>query len=131
MFPITLVETKAKRKALIIDDETDICYLLSSLLRQKGVQSTFAGTLYEADRLYEQGSPPDIIFLDNQLPDGIGTGYISKLKKRFPAAKIVMITAHDNLKDREKARAEGADHFISKPFPRDFILKTIDNLLGN
>ena len=113
-------------KALIIDDETDICYLLSSILRQKKIQSTFAGSLTEADKMLKENSPPHFIFLDNYLPDGLGINYIHTLKKKYPSSKIVMITAHDNVSDRLKAQHEGADFFIGKPFSREIIFKTIE-----
>ncbi len=35
-------------KALIIDDETDICYLLSRLLKQKNYETAFVNTLSAA-----------------------------------------------------------------------------------
>ena len=117
-------------KALIIDDETDIRYLLSSILQQKKIQPFFAGNLSEADKILSAGSPPDYIFLDNYLPDGLGLNYISKLKMKFPESKIVMITAHDNISDRQKAKQEGVDFFIGKPFSRDLIYKAIEEIGG-
>ena len=124
------METSAKIKALIIDDESDICYLLSSILKHRNVQARFACSLSEADQILKHDSAPPLIFLDNHLPDGTGVGYISKLKKKYPATKIVMMTAHDTLPDREKARLAGVDYFIGKPFTREVIFKTIDSLTG-
>ena len=124
--------TTGKIKALIIEDEMDIRYLVSNILKQRGVQSVLAGSLSEAKKILEQdGPPPGIIFLDNYLPDGLGINYIREIKKRFPASKIVMITAHDNLSDREKAKFEGVDFFITKPFSKELIFKTVDSLEGN
>jgi len=124
--------TTGKIKALIIEDETDIRYLVSNILKQKGVQSVLAGSLSEAEKIFQQNLPPPrIIFLDNYLPDGFGINYIKDLKKRFPASKIAMITAYDNVSDREKAKLEGVDFFITKPFSKELIFKTIDSLNGN
>jgi len=47
-------------EALIIDDETDICYLLSNILKQKKVHSIFAGSLSE---YYMLSFPPILYFL--------------------------------------------------------------------
>ena len=116
-------------KALIIEDEIDIRYLVSNILKQRGVQSILAGSLSEAEKIFQQDLlPPSIIFLDNYLPDGLGINYIRQIKKRFPLSKVVMITAHDNLSDREKANHEGVDFFITKPFSKELIFKTIDSL---
>ncbi|MES1217932.1 MAG: response regulator [Bacteroidota bacterium] len=119
-----------KIKALIIEDESDICYLLSNILKQWNIDALFAGSLAEADKILLEHSSPGIIFLDNHLPDGRGINYIRRLKEKSPSSKIVMITAHDNLSDREKARNEGADFFIGKPFSKELIFKTLENLTG-
>lgn len=115
-------------KALIIDDEIDICYLLSSVLRNKNIQSVYVNSLKDAKNAL-QTEIPDIIFLDNHLPDGMGVDFIGFLKKNYPACKVIMITAYDTPADRSKALFEGADLFIAKPFSRDIIYKSVDQLV--
>ena len=114
-------------KALIIDDETDICYLLSRLLKFKKLDTSFVNSLADADKAL-RNEHPEIIFLDNHLPDGLGINYIPYIKKNYPDSKIIMITAHDSGDDRAKALANGADYFIGKPFTSDIIYKTVDEL---
>jgi len=60
-----------RKKALIVDDETDICYLLSNILKQKNIQTVFAGSLAEADRVLQTSGYFYYLFLDNHLPDGL------------------------------------------------------------
>ncbi|MES2431889.1 MAG: response regulator [Bacteroidota bacterium] len=112
-------------KAFIIDDEADICYLLRSVLNKKQIASEHANTLKEA-KVALKGKNPAIIFLDNRLPDGLGVNFIKQIKKEHPASKIIMITAHDNQADREKALDEGADYFMGKPFSREIVNKIVD-----
>jgi DNA-binding response OmpR family regulator len=116
------------RRALIIDDEIDICYLLSSILRTKNLQVNYVNSLTEATAALVK-QDPEIIFLDNHLPDGLGVDFITQLKLTHPQSKIVMITAFDNFSDRSKAFANGVDTFISKPFTKSVIYQTVDNLL--
>jgi two-component system OmpR family response regulator len=116
-------------KALIVDDEVDICFLLSGILRQKNMKPLFVNNLAAAKQSLLQETP-SILFLDNHLPDGFGLDFIQYVKKTYPAVKIVMITAHDGLAERKKAHAEGADLFISKPFTRDVIDYAIKKLLN-
>ena len=111
-------------RALIIDDEVDICFLLKNILRNKNVQAHHVTSLSEAEKTLQELQPP-LVFLDNHLPDGMGVNYISKLKQVHPQAKVIMITAHDTAADREKAYKQGADFFISKPFTKEIILETI------
>lgn len=119
--------TPDSMKALIIDDEIDICYLLSGILRKKNVQPDYANSLKEATQALEKHNH-EIIFLDNHLPDGMGVDFIHHIKKNFPSSKVVMITAYDTAADRTKAVIEGADFFISKPFTRDIINQTVDQV---
>jgi DNA-binding response OmpR family regulator len=121
-------EINIMHRALIIDDEVDICYLLSSILRSKNLQVNYVNTLSEATIALGSQSP-QIIFLDNHLPDGLGVDFITQLKFTHPEAKIVMLTAFDNFSDRSKAFENGVDTFISKPFNKAVIYQTVDNLL--
>ncbi len=112
-------------KALIIDDETDICYLLSRLLKKKNLDTVFVNSLSDANMALKKNSP-EIIFLDNHLPDGLGINYIKYIKENYPSSKIIMITAHDSIDDRAKAFKNGADFFIGKPFTNDIINKAVE-----
>lgn len=112
-------------KALIIDDEADICYLLSRLLKKKNLDTVFVNSLSDANKALK-ADHPEIVFLDNHLPDGLGINYIPYIKEHYPTAKIIMITAHDSLDDRAKAFKNGADFFIGKPFTNDIINKAVE-----
>jgi len=115
-----------KLKALIVDDETDICYLLGSILKQKNILSVFAGSLSAVDKALEIEQDFSFVFLDNHLSDGLGLTYINRLKTELPESCLIMITAHDTNSNREKAMRQGADFFLGKPFSKDAIFKTID-----
>ena len=114
-----------KKKALIVDDETDICYLLSHILKQKDIQTVFAGSLAEAERMLQSPNLFYYVFLDNHLPDGLGINQIKRWKDKFPAVHFIMISAHDSYEEKRKAKSDGADTFISKPFSKEVILKSI------
>jgi two-component system, OmpR family, response regulator len=118
-----------KIKALIVDDEIDVCYLLSSILKYKNLHASYVNSIGEAKRVLKE-ERPSIIFLDNHLPDGFGINFIDEIKKLNPHVKIVMITAHDTNNDKDRAYKQGVDQFIGKPFTRQTILKTIDNLVN-
>ncbi len=117
---------RSKYKALIVDDETDICYLLGNILKQRNIHTVFAGSLAEAGKLLESSPDFSLIFLDNHLPDGYGVSQIKEFKHKNPGAQLVMISAHDTKTDKKKAVDNGADLFIGKPFSREIILKTIE-----
>lgn len=100
--------------ALIVDDEIDTCLLIKMYLKKKGIESFHAHTLQDGFEKATNLMPqPQWIFLDNNLPDGLGIEKLSEFKKLLPNTKIVMITAIGKLK--EKALEGGAYNFIEKP----------------
>ena len=109
-------------KAVIIDDEIDICILLGMILKKQGITTVLAYDLTDGLQkiISEQ---PMVIFLDNNLPDGQGIDQIAIFKEQVPNAKLFMISAMEGLSER--AIALGADGFIEKPLNMDKILELI------
>ena len=114
-------------KALIIDDEIDICYLLSGILKQKNCQTNYVNNLADATLELKNYSPL-IVFLDNHLPDGLGIDFVDYIKRNHPNTKIVMITAYDTIEDRQQAISKGVDIFIGKPFTKEAINIAMETL---
>ena len=114
--------------ALIIEDEIDICFLLTGILRRRNLQTTFVNTISDAQNLLKN-THPLILFLDNNLPDGRGVDFIQQIKENHPLTRIIVITADDSLANKNKALTAGADFFIGKPFTRDTINQTLHNLI--
>jgi two-component system OmpR family response regulator len=126
---LPILKDTHNKKVLIVDDEVDICNLLSWILKQKNLAATYVNTLSDAQAALKK-DVPSILFLDNYLPDGFGVEFIQFVKENYPATKIIMITAHDSFSEKQKALNKGADFFISKPFTKALINETIDNLLN-
>lgn len=112
MFYFYRNQTAMERKILIIDDEEDICLLMKNYLQRRQADVKYALNLKDGLKLLEEFHP-DIIFLDNNLPDGIGLEEIRTIKKSHNQIQLVMISAMNHL--REAAFREGADHFLDKP----------------
>ncbi|HEU5054318.1 MAG TPA: response regulator [Hanamia sp.] len=86
-----------KIKVLIIDDEEDFCQVIAAFLKKKGYNSTIRHTL--SSGLHElEILQPQILFLDNHLPDGRGWNCTEELLKKYPSLHINLISAYkDNL----------------------------------
>ncbi len=131
MISLPVDTTKLKQiDVLIIEDEVDICYLLSGILRKKNLNTSYVTSLFAAAEILRK-QYPDILFIDNHLPDGYGVDFLSLIKRERPNTKIIMITAHDTGDDKQKALKQGADYFIGKPFTRDTVIKVVDTLLAD
>ena len=122
-----LPNTKEK-KVLIIEDEGDMCLLLNLILDGEDFELDHVQTLLAADE-YLQKESPAIIILDNKLPDGFGIDFISYIKQKYPAIKIIMISGFDAAA-KDVALENGADIYLEKPFTRAQIYQSIETLLN-
>lgn len=57
---------------------------------------------------------PDWVLMDVEMPRMDGIQATAALKKRFPAARVVVLTKYNDLQTREAAREAGADAFLDK-----------------
>jgi len=99
-------------KAYIIDDEEDLCLLLQLNLSRKFKAVKYAVSLKQGIN-YLNKNKVDILFLDNNLPDGSGIDQIKTIRKKNPNAIIIIISALNLLRD--SAMEAGADDFLGKP----------------
>jgi DNA-binding NtrC family response regulator len=83
----------SKVKVLIIDDEEDFCENVGSFFKNIGLEVITSGSLSDGLRLLDEESP-DVLFLDNNLPDGEGWQHTSYLLKNYPSLKINLISAY-------------------------------------
>lgn len=101
-------------KILIVDDEELVRRALGRMAERRGhqVQTAEDGNLgLEAWRNWD----PDLVLLDVIMPGLRGPEVIRHYGPN-PRAKVVLISAYSGDYDIEKARLEGADLFIGKPF---------------
>jgi two-component system OmpR family response regulator len=84
---------EAKKKVLIIDDEEDLCHLMELYLTQFNYDVYLAYTLGTGILLLSEVCP-DILFIDNNLPDGLGWEKAEYLREKFPDLKINLISAY-------------------------------------
>ena len=124
----TTLEEKKARKALIIEDEGDMCLLLNIMLNGKNVDLDHVKNLSLAKE-YLQKEQPEVVILDNKLPDGFGVDFISFIKNNYPSVKIIMISGYDASAE-DVAIYNGADIFLQKPLTRDQLYKSMMGLLN-
>jgi two-component system copper resistance phosphate regulon response regulator CusR len=115
-----------KKSILIVDDEFEICVLLSAFLKGKGYHAVYANSLSEGRELLDKHSP-FITFLDINLPDGLGFELISKIKSN-PRAKVIIISAREGIEEKTRSQELLVDDYITKPFTRNEILNSIEKI---
>ncbi|MBP6312137.1 MAG: response regulator [Flavobacteriales bacterium] len=118
-------EVKPIENVLLVDDEKDICDLLCAMLRKGGTTCRKAYSLKEARAELLTGDF-DAIFLDVNLPDGLGYELLPDIRRSRSDTQVFAISAMDQ--ERGNALSAGADTFISKPFDRSTIFNSIRDL---
>ncbi len=100
--------------ALIVDDEPDICELLSITLERMDVDTRTAHDLAGARRLLED-RPFKLCLTDMRLPDGNGLDLVAWMAENASEVPVAVITAHGNVQSAVRALKLGAFDFVSKP----------------
>ncbi len=122
-----VLKSKATKTILAVDDDGEMGLVLDMILDDEKFELNYVNSILAADEYLEKHNP-SIIILDNQLPDGYGVDFISYLRKKYPAIKIIMISGFGAAKD--VALNNGADAFFEKPFSLDEFNSAIDRLLN-
>ena len=100
--------------ALIVDDEPDICELLSMTLEAMGITTVTAGNVAEA-RVALDRQRFDVCLTDMRMPDGTGLELLEWIKLHKPNLPVALITAHGSVETAVQALKLGAFDFVTKP----------------
>jgi len=116
------------KNVLVVEDEGEMCLLLNILLDGDELRLEHVNNLLAANE-YIKKEQPEIVILDNKLPDGFGIDFIGPIKKNYPSIKIIMISGFD-VSAKDVALENGADLFLAKPFTREQLYQSIKMLLN-
>ncbi len=114
--------------ALVIDDEPDICELLTLTLGRMNILSKSAVDVASAKALLKKHRF-DICLTDMRLPDGDGLELVDWMQTNAPNVPVAVITAHGNVETAVQALKLGAFDFISKPLDLNNLRTIVANAL--
>ena len=103
-----------KSSILIVDDEPDLCELLSITLQRMNLIPRTVGDIAGAQRLLK-AERFDLCLTDMRLPDGDGLSLVQWIQQHVPNLPVAVITAHGNVETAVRALKVGAFDFVSKP----------------
>ena len=113
-------------KVMVIDDSNTIRKTAEIFLLQAGAQVVLAEDGFDAlakinDHL------PNVVFCDILMPrlDGYQTCALITKNAKFAATPVIMLSSKDGLFDRARGRMVGSDEYLTKPFTKDGLLKTV------
>ncbi len=114
---------------LIVDDEPDLCELLSHLMRKEGfaVEAAADGeAALEAVRTLK----PDVMLLDIRLPDLDGMEVMCRSQGFAPHMPVVLMTAYAEMRGAIEAMKAGAHDYLTKPLEHQDVLRVVRRALA-
>jgi two-component system OmpR family response regulator len=114
-------------RILVVDDEPNICALLSATLRLTDFEVRTAAGGHDALILAEEFEP-DLVVLDVMLPDLDGLQVARRLRANRPVP-VLFLTARDRVEDRISGLTVGADDYVTKPFSLEEVVLRIRAIL--
>lgn len=112
------------KKILVVDDDVDICLLLSRFLTKNGFELSTAHSGRKALECLKKGKF-DLVLCDFRLGDLDGLEILEKIKEIDDDVPVIIITGYSDIKIAVKVIQSGAINYITKPLLPDEILNTI------
>ena len=113
---------------LIIDDEEKLRSLMKRIISLEGFAVIEAGNLKQAEKILEK-EQPEVLLCDVKLPDGNGVDFVSKVKSKYPAVEIILLTAYGNIPDGVQAIKNGAFDYIIKGDDNEKIIPLLNRAI--
>jgi two-component system response regulator HydG len=118
-----------KKKILIIDDDLDMCSLLSRFLNKKGYEAEVAlNGVKGLARFNEEHF--DIVLCDFRLGDRDGKEVLLKIKEAKPETIVIIITGYSDIKTAVDVIKLGAFDYITKPLIPDEVINVIEKAIA-
>lgn len=122
-------------RALVVDDEQNVCEQTAALLENIKIEARWVMTGEEAVRevtaANKQGNDYDFCLIDWKIPDMNGIEITKLIRENVGwGLPIVMVSAYDYSEIEQEARAAGVNAFLPKPLYRSAVYTTVKNALN-
>ena len=119
-------------RVMVIDDSKTIRRTAETLLSKEGCSVSTAIDGFDALAMVSDYQP-HIIFVDIMMPrlDGYQTCTLIKNNAKYARTPFVMLSSKDSVFDMARGRLVGCEDYLTKPFSKDQLLKTVHKFLPN
>ena len=121
--------TQNKYKILLVEDESNIRNLVTTMLETGGYQVIYAGTCATAKAMFSSYLP-DLVILDLGLPDEDGMAFLEHIRKDS-LTPVIVLSARVEESDKILALDGGANDYVTKPFSAGELLARVRTALRN
>ncbi len=116
-------------RVLIVDDEEDICVILSQLMKGEGLEPIVAHDGPTALKLISSQSP-DVMLVDVKMEGMDGMEAMTRAKEIDEDLPVVMITAYAAVHGAVEAMRAGAHDYLAKPFNHNEVVRVVHRALA-
>lgn len=113
------------KKILLIDDDPDILEAMQAMLEDEGYAVVTADAHDYIEKIFKDGSLPNLILIDILLSGKDGREIVQELKSQQDTQHIPIIMTSARSSVEKTARESGADDFLAKPFDIDDLLDMV------
>lgn len=109
----------------LVDDSVILRSAIRNVLESSGYKVVFeaGGSADLFDKL--RAGAPDLLLLDVFFPKENGLDMLARLKKQYPAVKVLVVTGLKQISIAEEAKRLGAAGVLYKPFDTDDLLQAV------
>jgi len=118
-----------KKRVLIIDDDMDMCTLLSRFLTRNGYETEVAYSGQKGIAKFEEANF-DVVLCDYRLGNMDGKEVLMSVKKIKPDTIVLIITGYSDIKIAIDVIKQGAFDYITKPLIPDEVLSVLNKALN-
>ena len=112
----------------IVDDDASVLKALRRMLLVRGFQSKTFGSAQQFLTVLPDGLP-ECLIVDLQMPEMTGLELHHHLTRRGTQIPTIIITAHDDIRVRERAESSGVIDFLTKPLRNASLFAAIDKAI--
>ncbi len=113
----------------MIDDDQDLCLLLSRLLSKNGYH---VATAHRGSTAREAVNTQrfDLVLCDHRLPDTDAPAMLEYIRSTSPGTQVIIITGYSEVRMAVELMRKGAFDYIGKPLYPDELLMRVQDALG-
>jgi len=116
--------------ALVVDDDIAVCRILHRMLSDEQYKVETSQSVADALAAVEQ-KPFDVYVMDYKLPDGSGLDVAERVRSKWGATPIILISGYDPSAVALRAEKLGISDFLEKPFSREIICNAVKKAIGS
>ncbi len=121
-----------RERILVVDDDPAICHGLDVLLQRLGYEPTSTTSSRDALACFQMAPDAfDLVITDQTMPELTGEELTKQLRQIRPDIPIILTTGFSHVMDAAKAESLGINAFMMKPFMKDVLHRTIEQVVSS